>query len=208
MPHHAGEGGVTPSGVTPMGGEGVTPTPANPQAIEYYDLEDFLTDLAYPTTGLVKVEVHPDGTVSYDLPRTEVGQGIDTAIGMLIAEEMELPLEKVKVPLSDAKPELLFNMFTGGSNTINSLYYPVRAAAAAAKNALVEAAAAHLGYGTDQVTARGGNIPPRTARACPTGSWPPRLPSRRRGPWRSSSRPNPPSPSSGSPPSGSTPWTS
>ncbi len=153
----SGEGGVTPSGVTPMAEGGVTPTPASPQGTDYYDLEDFLTDLAYPTTGLVKVEVNPDGTVSYALPRTEVGQGIDTAIAMLIAEEMDLPLEKVKVPLSDSRPELGFNMFTGGSNTINSLYYPVRAAAAVARNALHEAAAAHLGYATDQITARLGS---------------------------------------------------
>jgi isoquinoline 1-oxidoreductase subunit beta len=154
----SGEGGVTPSGVTPMGGEGVRPTPATPQGTDYYDLEDFLTDLAYPTTHLVKVEVNPDGTVSYALPRTEVGQGITTAIGMLIAEEMDLPLEKVKVTLSDARPELMFNMFTGGSNTINSLYYPVRTAAAAAKQALAEAAAAQLGYGTDQITSRAGQF--------------------------------------------------
>jgi isoquinoline 1-oxidoreductase beta subunit len=140
------------------GGEGVTPTPASPQGTDYYDLEDCLTDLAYPTTHLVKVEVNSDGTVSYALPRTEVGQGITTAIGMLIAEEMDLPLEKVKVTLSDARPELMFNMFTGGSNTINSLYYPVRSAAAAAKQALAEAAAAHLGYGTDQITARAGQF--------------------------------------------------
>ena len=148
---------VVPAAATrPVQGE-VRPTPASPQPTDYYDLEDFLTDLAYPTTHLVKVEVHPDGTVSYDLPRSEVGQGITTAIGMLIAEEMDLPLERVKVTLSDAKPELMFNMFTGGSNTINSLYYPVRSAAAAAKQALAEAAAAELGYGVDQITARAGS---------------------------------------------------
>ncbi|HEV3364020.1 MAG TPA: molybdopterin cofactor-binding domain-containing protein, partial [Acidimicrobiia bacterium] len=146
------------SPLAPGQGSDVRPTPATPQGTDYYDLEDFLTDLAYPTTHLVKVEVNPDGTVSYALPRSEVGQGITTAIGMLIAEEMDLPLEKVKVTLSDARPELMFNMFTGGSNTINSLYYPVRTAAATAKQALAEAAAAQLGYGTDQLTSRAGQF--------------------------------------------------
>jgi isoquinoline 1-oxidoreductase beta subunit len=148
---------LDPAAARPVQGD-VTPMPGTPQGTEYYDLEDFLTDLAYPTTGLVKVEVNSDGTVSYALPRCEVGQGITTAIGMLIAEEMDLPLEKVKVTLSDARPELMFNMFTGGSNTINSLYYPVRTAAAVAKAALLEAAAAQLGYATDQLTARAGQI--------------------------------------------------
>ncbi|HYH49169.1 MAG TPA: molybdopterin cofactor-binding domain-containing protein [Acidimicrobiia bacterium] len=151
--------GVASGGVTPMAeGGGVKPTPATPQGTDYYDLEDFLTDLAYPTTGLVKVEVHPDGTVSYALPRSEVGQGITTAIAMLIAEEMDLPLDKVKVPLSDARPELMFNMFTGGSNSINSLYYPVRTAAGAARAQLMQAASGHLGYGADQLTSRAGVI--------------------------------------------------
>lgn len=139
-------------------GGDITPTPGSPQGAEYYDLEDFLTDCAYPTTGLVKVEVNQDGTVSYAVPRAEVGQGITTSIAMLIAEEMDLPLEKVKVTLSDARPELMFNQFTGGSNTINSLYYPVRTAAAVAKGALMEAAAAQLGYATDQLISRGGVI--------------------------------------------------
>lgn len=49
-------------------------------------------------------------------------------------------------------------MFTGGSNTINSLYYPVRTAAAAAKGALMEAAAASLGYPVGQLTSRSGQI--------------------------------------------------
>lgn len=149
---------MTPTLARVQGQGDVRPTPASPQYTDYHDLEDYLTDLAYPTTGLVKVEVNPDGTVSYALPRCETGQGVTTAIGMLIAEEMDLPLEKVKVPLSDARPELMFNMFTGGSNTINSLYYPVRTAAAAAKDALMEAAAAQLGYATDQLTARAGMI--------------------------------------------------
>ncbi len=151
----ADEGWINPAA---EGGGNVRVTPASPQYTDVHDLEDYLTDLAYPTTHLVKVEVHEDGTVSYQLPRSEVGQGITTAIAMLIAEEMDLPLDKVKVPLSDAKPELMFNMFTGGSNTINSLYYPVRTAAAAAKGALAEAAAAQLGYAADQLTARSGSF--------------------------------------------------
>jgi isoquinoline 1-oxidoreductase beta subunit len=158
-----GEGGLTPSGTNgvarlPLAEGGLTPTKATPQGTDYYDLEDCLTDIAYPTTGLVKVEVNSDGTVTYALPRSEVGQGITTAIGMLIAEEMDLPLEKVNVTLSDARPELMFNMFTGGSNTINSLYYPVRTAAGIARQALADAAAGHLGYAADQLTARKGNF--------------------------------------------------
>ena len=141
-------------------------------------------------------------------PRTEVGQGIDTAIGMLIAEEMDLPLEKVKVPLSDSGHELGFNMFTGGSTPSTPCTGPSaprrgwRGVRCCRRRPGISA--------TPATSSRPGRVRsrPRTADPCPTGSWPRRQPSRRRRPSRSSSKPNRPSPSSGNQPGGSTPWTS
>ena len=49
---------------------------------------------------------------------------------MLIATELDLPLSKVRVMLADARPELLTGQLTEGSNTIRSVYEPVRQAAA------------------------------------------------------------------------------
>ena len=46
---------------------------------EIFDLNDLLTEAARPTSGLITVEVHEDGTVSFALPRMEVGQGITTS---------------------------------------------------------------------------------------------------------------------------------
>ena len=77
------------------------------QPIDAIDLTDILTDAAMPTMPLLKVVVNPDGTASFDLPRAEVGQGITTAIAMTIADEMDLPLDKVHVTLADARPELV-----------------------------------------------------------------------------------------------------
>ena len=65
--------------------------------------------------------VNSDGTVSFALPRAEVGQGITTAIAMMIADEMELPLDQVNITLADARPELVFNQLTGGSNSMHSI---------------------------------------------------------------------------------------
>ena len=49
---------------------------------------------------------------------------------MLIVTELDLPLSKVRVTLADARPELLTGQLTGGSNTIRSVYEPVRQPAA------------------------------------------------------------------------------
>ena len=62
--------------------------PSLPQPSELYDLNDMLTDAALPTSGLITVTVHDDGTASFALPRAEVGQGITTSTAMLIAEEL------------------------------------------------------------------------------------------------------------------------
>ena len=115
------------------------------QPVDAYDLSDLLTDAASPTASLITVGVNPDGTVSFALPRAEVGQGITTAVAMTIADEMGVPLEKVLVTLADARPELVWNQLTGGSNSMHSIYTPVRVAAAIARGALLQAAADELG---------------------------------------------------------------
>ncbi|HWJ83054.1 MAG TPA: molybdopterin cofactor-binding domain-containing protein [Nocardioides sp.] len=133
-------------------------TPTLPQIPELYDLNDFLTECAMPTSALIAIAVHPDGTVSFALPRAEVGQGITTSTAMIIAEELELPVDKVTITLAPARPELVWNQLTGGSNTTISTYTPLRVAAAVAKKALLEAAAALLGDTVDQLVARGGVV--------------------------------------------------
>ena len=132
--------------------------PTAPQPAELYDLNDLLTHAAAPTANLITVTVHDDGTASFALPRMEVGQGITTSTAMIIAEELELPVSKVKVTLAEARPELLFNQLTGGSNTTISTYTPIRVAAAVAKQALLDAAAIVLGDTVGSLVARGGVI--------------------------------------------------
>ncbi|HEV2370164.1 MAG TPA: molybdopterin cofactor-binding domain-containing protein [Acidimicrobiales bacterium] len=115
------------------------------QLSDAYDLSDLLTDAARPTSNLITVVVNPDGTASFAVPRAEVGQGITTAVAMTIADEMDLAVAKVHVTLADARPELVWNQLTGGSNTMHAIYTPVRVAAAIARDQLVAAAAALLG---------------------------------------------------------------
>lgn len=130
---------------------GLRPAPASaaipslPQIPELYDLNDCLTDAARPTANLIKVEIREDGHAYFEIPRAEVGQGITTSSAMIIAEELDLPVDHVHVTLAPARPELVWNQLTGGSNTTVSTLTPIRVAAAVAKGALLEAAAIELG---------------------------------------------------------------
>jgi isoquinoline 1-oxidoreductase beta subunit len=116
--------------------------PSLPQPEELFDLGDLQNLAAAPTSGLLSVRVDTDGTASFAAHRAEVGQGMTTAVAMMIAEELDLPLDKVTITLADARPELLMNQLTGGSNSMRSIYLPVRTAAAIARQQLVAAAAA------------------------------------------------------------------
>ncbi|MEU8354399.1 molybdopterin cofactor-binding domain-containing protein [Nonomuraea sp. NPDC048882] len=135
---------------------------ASVQLTDLLDLNDLMTAAALPTSGLISVEVNGDGTVSFALPRAEVGQGITTSTAMLIAEELSVPVERVRVTLADARPELVFNQLTGGSNTTFATYTPIRVAAAVARLRLLAAAAAELGSPVTDLTLRAGTITDRS----------------------------------------------
>jgi len=140
------------------------------QVTNALDLSDVLTLAALPTANMISVTVNSDGTASFALPRAEVGQGITTAVAMTIADEMDLPIEKVKVTLADARPELLFNQLTGGSNSMHSIFGPVRTAAAAARSRLLEAAAAELRVSEWDIRARDGVFTAADGRTATFGS--------------------------------------
>jgi len=132
--------------------------PSLPQVADAYDLSDLLTHAALPTSALITVTMHEDGTAEFALPRAEVGQGVTTAAAMIIAEELDLAVDQVRVTLAPARPELVWNQITGGSNTIHAMYTPIRVAAAVARGALLEAAAHQLGGVVDELRTRAGVI--------------------------------------------------
>ena len=140
----------------------------SPDITEIVDLSDLMTLAALPTSGLIAVEVGQDGTVSFALPRAEVGQGITTSTAMLIAEELSVPVDRVRVTLADARPELVFNQLTGGSNTTIATYTPIRVAAAIARQRLLAAAEAELG--TADLTLADGVITDRSGRSVDIGA--------------------------------------
>ncbi|MFJ9707107.1 molybdopterin cofactor-binding domain-containing protein [Streptomyces sp. NPDC101234] len=88
---------------------------------------------------MLVLEVTAANEVVVRLPRVEVGQGITTAVAMMIAEELDARLTDVRIPLADARSK--GNQYTGGSSSVRSLYDPARQLAATARARLVTAAA-------------------------------------------------------------------
>jgi isoquinoline 1-oxidoreductase subunit beta len=94
----------------------------------------------------VWVVVQPDDTVVIRVARSEMGQGITTALPMLVAEELECDWSKVRAEFPTADENLRRkrawgDMSTGGSRSVRSSQDFLRKAGAAAREMLVAAAA-------------------------------------------------------------------
>ncbi|MFE2015754.1 molybdopterin cofactor-binding domain-containing protein [Streptomyces sp. NPDC059491] len=132
--------------------------PSPPGPAELLDLNELLTLAALPTANLITIRIDAEGRAHFALPRAEVGQGVTTSSAMIVAEELDLPLDKVEVTLADARPELLFNQLTGGSNTTYATYTPIRVAAAVARGRLLHAASLVLGEAVTTLTTKAGAV--------------------------------------------------
>jgi isoquinoline 1-oxidoreductase beta subunit len=87
--------------------------------------------------------LHADGRVEYWLAKSEMGQGVATALAMIVAEELDVPLARV-APRSASTQGFFADspiLNTGGSASVRRSWAPLRKAAAYARRALLEAAA-------------------------------------------------------------------
>lgn len=139
-------------------------------AADLVDLGDLLILAGVPTANMLVLSVDEEGIAHFRLPREEVGQGLTTAVAMLVAEELDTPLDRVRIQLDDARPELLFNQLTGSSNSIRSLYDPVRHTAAAARARMVRAAAKQWGLRAGDLAVRQGVVVAPDGRTASYGS--------------------------------------
>ncbi|MEZ2131891.1 MULTISPECIES: molybdopterin cofactor-binding domain-containing protein [unclassified Sinorhizobium] len=109
------------------------------------------------------IRIPADGRIVLVMPSVEMGQGIYTAVAMLIAEELEVNLDQVTLEHAPADPSryanpLLGDQITGGSLAIRGIYEPMRQAGATARQMLVNAAARQWGVAPDTCHAAAGAV--------------------------------------------------
>ena len=117
----------------------VVPSPPQPENI--LDLGDVMVAATKQAEDLLVLEVTADNRVVFRVPRAEVGQGITTALAIVVADEIDARLVDVDVPLEEARQDLGTAQSTGGSSSVRALWDPVRSIAAEARARLVTAAA-------------------------------------------------------------------
>ncbi|HEU0221122.1 MAG TPA: xanthine dehydrogenase family protein molybdopterin-binding subunit [Paracoccaceae bacterium] len=109
------------------------------------------------------VRVAPDGTVTVIVKHLDMGQGIATGLATLVAEEMDVAVEQVTTEFAPANDADYKNLFfgmqgTGGSTGIANSWEQYRAAGAAARAMLVEAAAAAWGVPAAEIQVANGRL--------------------------------------------------
>lgn len=109
------------------------------------------------------IRVDRQGIVTMVMPMAEMGQGIHTAHAMLLAEELDVDLNQVRLEVSPASDALYGNPLlggqsTGGSTSIRGFWTPLRQAGAVARTLLVEAAAQKWGVDPKICRAEGGSV--------------------------------------------------
>jgi isoquinoline 1-oxidoreductase beta subunit len=103
------------------------------------------SDVDFAPNAFVRID--PDGKVTFTIPQVEMGQGIYTALSMILAEELDAPFEHVTAVAAPPNDKLYANplvgfQVTGGSTSVRGFWKPMRIAGAAARAMLVQAAAA------------------------------------------------------------------
>src|SRR2546422_4575474 len=102
------------------------------------------------------VRVGTDGIVTLTVDKSEMGQGSQTGLAMILAEELEADWPTVRLgPVPENPAGWSRTMRTGGSNAIRSSWEPLRKAGAAAREMLITAAAE--AWKVDRTTCRAQN---------------------------------------------------
>ena len=109
------------------------------------------------------IVIEPDDTVIIRLAKSEMGQGVMTALPMLVAEELECDWSRVRAEMiapheNMARRRAWGDMSTGGSRSVRGSQQHLREAGATAREMLIAAAAAQWKVSASECRARNGVI--------------------------------------------------
>lgn len=122
---------------------------------------------APPPGGKPNAYIHiaPNETITFLIPKGEMGQGPTTACSQLLAEELECDWSKVRMEIAPVDPASYGHQTTVGSQAIRTTWEPLRRAGAEAREMLMEAAARQWGVAKSQCRAENGFVINRATNA-------------------------------------------
>ncbi|HEX6439333.1 MAG TPA: molybdopterin cofactor-binding domain-containing protein [Candidatus Binatia bacterium] len=110
-----------------------------------------------PTSLDSWLAITPDGLVTFYTSKVELGTGTITALAQIVAEELDVPFEKIKMDSGDTS-RTIEQGSTVGSRTIERAGPQIRQAAAAARQELLKLAATQLNAPIEKLTVANGVV--------------------------------------------------
>lgn len=107
------------------------------------------------------IALQPDGTFIAFYGKMDAGQGVDVAIGQIVAEELDVPVSAVRVIQGDTA-ESVNQGGASGSSGVEKAGVTLRYAAAEARRVLLDRAAVQLSIPADQFTVADGIVTARS----------------------------------------------
>ncbi|HVS66433.1 MAG TPA: molybdopterin cofactor-binding domain-containing protein [Thermoanaerobaculia bacterium] len=104
------------------------------------------------------IRITPDNVVTIIAQNPEIGQGVKTMLPMLIAEELDVSWDAVRVEQGDLDTDLYRGQFAGGSMATPMHYNSMRQMGAAGRAMLVAAAAERFGVPASELTTADGVV--------------------------------------------------
>jgi isoquinoline 1-oxidoreductase beta subunit len=98
--------------------------------------------------------IDPAGLVTLTSHRQEMGQGIKTSLGLLVADELEADLGRMRIVQADGDDTRYGSQDTDGSRSMRHSFLPMRRVGAAARMMLEQAAARRWAAPVTEVQAR------------------------------------------------------
>lgn len=107
----------------------------------------------------VFLQIETGGEVTVWVTKTEMGQGVRTALPMIIADELGVEWGQVRIRQADAAADDRYgSQLTGGSTSTRTLWDPLRRAGATARELLIGAAAGRWEVDLASCVARAGQV--------------------------------------------------
>lgn len=103
------------------------------------------------------VAIDGEGLVTIWVPKSEMGQGVRTGLAMIVADELDVPFDRVRVEQAPIDPRF-GEMATMASASVRSTHAPLREAGATLRHVLLLAAAARWSLPIDELDTEPGSI--------------------------------------------------
>ena len=109
------------------------------------------------------IRISSDDTITLIVPSSEMGQGVNTSLPMIIAEELDANWESIRTETAPANsdyknPEGFGPQITGGSNSVKGFWNLLQETGAAAREMLVKAAAQRWNVPLEECDTKLGNV--------------------------------------------------